>query len=469
MKSDISIYENAKRNEKCPCGSEKIFKKCCMNEYRRMMKRLSTAKLSPYTPLTPLTQSEKDAFTKLYQELLFFSNRYQNDSDSIYIEDEKEITSTFLSRQRTYFYENVDEVIDQYIEQEDPTKEQLVTLEALRSAKFDTFYLLSKNAESAVLMDTDEKIYNIQALHSPFDELFNFPLKYLVFATTLIAYKNCYITDGLYGGLPEMSKEVEHYLDQVVLSSPMIHCSKNNIRNLPLVLNFTLSCNIDKFKKMEDIVLKKIPQAFSQGLIELFDDSYSCRKNIISSMLRSTDLNREINNEEGDHTFNYIIGAAPTTSFEHGNTTDVIPCEIMKKYYIQKPIEKSFGSASYNKAKAKAKSKDFLARLMSEYSSYYTMLGIVHIEEDKIDDFVDYLEVFNSKEKREELTVGLENLFEELSKEYGFEISPVFLGVGIDLDSIYEEIELYRNYMISEQITNLDGCKKYSIFKGKLQ
>ena len=466
MKSDISIYENAKRNEKCPCGSGMIFKKCCMEEYKQVKKNLPSAKLSPYTPLKPLSQSEKDVFSELYQELLFFSHQYQNDSDSICIEDKKESVDTFLSRQRTYFYENVDEVIDQYIEQKNPTEEQLMILDALRSAKFDTFYLLSKSAESAVLMDTDEKFYNIQALHSPLDELFNFPLKYLVFATSLIAYKNCYITDGLYGGLPEMSKEVENYLDKIPFKNPMIHYNRNNrVLNIPLVLNFSFSCNIDKFKKMEDIVLKKIPQAFSQGLIELFDDSYSYRKNFISSFLRSTDLSHELNNEEGDQTFSYIIGATPATSFEQGNMTGVIPYEILKKYYVQKPIEKSRSSASYNKAN----NKDFLGRLMSDYSSFYTMLGIVHIEEDKIDDFDDYLEVFNGKEKREELTVGLENLFEELSKEYGFEISPVFLGVGIDLDSIYEEIELYRDYMISEQITNLDACKKYSIFKGNLQ
>ncbi len=60
------------------------------------------------------------------------------------------------------------------------------------------------------------------------------------------------------------------------------------------------SCNIDNFKKMEDIVLKKISQIFSEGLIELFDDTYSHRKNIISSLLRSTDLVHELNNEEGE-------------------------------------------------------------------------------------------------------------------------------------------------------------------------
>ena len=464
MNNDISIYRNTKRNEKCPCGSGKIFKKCCMDEYRRAKKSLSTAKVSSYTPLVPLSQIEKDEFTEFYQKILLFSNQYQSGSDIIYVDDEKEQMSSFLSKQRSYFYENTDEVIDHYIEQKNPTEKQLEILEALRSAKFDTFYLLSKSAESAVLMDIDEVLYNIQALHSPFDELFNFPSKYLALKTVLIPYQNCYITDGLYAGSGDVPKEAEGYLDKVPFKNPVIHYNKkNSIRNIPLVLNFSLSCNIDNFKKMEDIALKKIPQIFSEGLIELFDDTYSYRKNIISSLLRSTDLVHELNNEEGDQTFSYIMGGTPVANFERGNATDVIPYEILEEYYVQKPIEKSYGSESYNKAK----SKDFLKRLVSNYSSFYTMLGIIHIEEDKIDDFIDYLEIFDAKEKREELTIGLENLFDELSRESGFEIDPVFLGIGTDLDSIYEEIELYRDYITSENITNLDGSKNYSINKGK--
>ena len=42
MKNDISIYENIKRNEECPCGSGKIFKKCCMSEYREAKKSYKT-------------------------------------------------------------------------------------------------------------------------------------------------------------------------------------------------------------------------------------------------------------------------------------------------------------------------------------------------------------------------------------------------------------------------------------------
>ncbi len=464
MKNDISIYENTKRNDNCPCGSGKIFKKCCMDEYRDAKKRLSTAKVSSYTPLLPLSQLEKDEFSECYSDLLTFSYQYQNNTDIIYVEDEKESMSAFLLKQRPYFYKNKDDIIDKYIKQRNLTKEKLLILEALRDAKLDTFYLLSKSEESAVLMDADEKFYNIQALHSPFTEIFNFPSKYLTFETALIPYKNCYITDGLYGGSDDMPKEVEQYLDQVPFKNPIISYKKNSsVLTVPILLNFTLICNVTKFKKMENIVLEKIPQAFSQGLIALFNDTYSYRKNIISSFLRSTDLTYELNCEEGDQTFSYIIGGTPVTNFERGNKTDVIPYSLLKKHYLQKPIEKSQSSASF----AKSNNKSFLKKMATSYSSYYTMLGTVHIEEDKIDDFVDYLKIFDTKEKREALTIGLENLFEELSREAGFKIIPVFLGVGADLDSIYEEIELYRDYIRSENISDLDGYRSYSLYKGR--
>ncbi|RLA58094.1 MAG: hypothetical protein DRQ78_12700, partial [Epsilonproteobacteria bacterium] len=86
---DISIYEDTKRNEKCPCGSGKIFKKCCMKEYREAKKDVTTtAKLSSYTPLQSLTKSQKEAFTRLYQDLLIFSNQHENQFDAVYLESE---------------------------------------------------------------------------------------------------------------------------------------------------------------------------------------------------------------------------------------------------------------------------------------------------------------------------------------------------------------------------------------------
>jgi len=466
VNKDISIYKDTKRNEKCPCGSGKIFKKCCMEKYRKAKKDITTTvKISSYTPLQPLSKAEKEAFTHLYQDLLIFSNQHENEFDAVYLESENEQTTLFLARQRDYFYENANDVIDAFIEAKDPTSEQCIILEGLREAQFDNFYLMSHSEHSAVLMNGDGKLYNIQALHSSFEDIFKSKSKYQLLETALIPYGDCYISDGLYNGTDKLPANVEHSLDQVAYQNPVIHYNRDNtLINILLVLNFAVFCAVDHFKEMEDMILKNIPLKFSEGLISLFDNKYSHRINIISSFLRSTDLAHELNNDKGEQTLLYIMGGSPVSNFELGNKTDAIPYKILEKYYVQKPIEKSQSFNSYNKSI----NKDPLAKMVSSYSSFYSMLGIAHIYEDDIDDFYDNLEIFNTKKKREELSVGMENLFEELSEKAGFEITPVFLGAGEDLDSIYTEITLYREYMQEYSTWTFKECKNYSINKNNL-
>ena len=465
VNKELSIYKDTKRNDKCPCGSGKILKKCCMKEYRESKKELTTTvKVSSYTPLQPLSKSKKEAFTRLYQDLLIFSNQYENGFDAVYLESEDEQTTTFLARQRDYFYKNADDVIDAFIEAKDLSPEERSILEGLREAEFDNFYLLSYSEHSAVLMDSNEKLYNIQALHSSFEDIFQSKSKYQLLRTSLMPYGDYYISDGLYTGTDKLPAEVEHSLDQVAYRNPIIHYNRlNKLINIPLVLNFAIFCAVDHFKEMEDMILKNIPLKFSEGLISLFDNEYSHRINIISSFLRSTDLSYELNNDKGEQILSHIIGGASVINFELGNKTDAIPYEVLKKFYVQKPIDKSQSFNSYNKAI----NKDPLAKMVSTYSSFYTVLGIAHIDEDKIDDFYDNLEIFNTKKKREELSVGMENLFDELSEKAGFEITPVFLGAGEDLDSIYTEIELYREYMQDHSTGTLKECKIYSINKNE--
>ena len=463
MLKDISIYKDTKRNEKCPCGSGKIFKKCCMKEYREAKKdATSTAKLSSYTPLQPLTQSQKEVFTRLYQDLLIFSNQYENQFEAVYLESEDEQMTTFLARQRDYFYENVNNIIDAFIEAENPTPEQSIILDDLREATFDNFYLMSYSEHSAVLMDRKEKLYNIQALHSSFEDILKSKSKYQLLKTALIPYGDYYISDGLYSGTDRLSIEVEHALDQVAYQNPMIHYNQNKtIISIPVVLNFALFCAIDHFKEMEEIVLKNIPHKFSEGFISLLDNKHAHRISIISSFLRSTDLSYELNSDEGERTFSYIIGGSPMLNFGYGTKTDVIPYEILEKRYVQKPIEESQSFDSYNRTI----NKNPLVGKVLGYSSFYSMLCIVHIDEDKIDDFYDDLEIFNTKKKREELLVGMENLFEELSEKAGFEMTPIFLGAGEDLDSIYTEMELFREYIQDYTTGTMEEYQDYSINK----
>ena len=130
-------------------------------------------------------------------------------SDIIYVEDERESVSQFLSKQRPYFYKNKNKIIKKYIKKKKPTKEQMQILNALRDAKFDRFFLMSKSENSAVLMDASGELYNVQALHSPFSELLTSSPKYLLLETALIPYKDCYITDGLYNILDTITPEIK--------------------------------------------------------------------------------------------------------------------------------------------------------------------------------------------------------------------------------------------------------------------
>ena len=463
MMNDISVYKNTKRNETCPCGSGKTFKKCCMSEYRKMKKSLANAKVSSFTPIPPLSEDEKALFVKFYQSLLLFSFKHRSSSEKIDPVIVNEESKSFLSQQRDYFYQNIDEVIADYIEAYDIDDEKLDILNSLKDAKYDYFYVLSKTKESAVLMDENELLYNIQALHSPLDKVLDIPFKYILVKTALIPFKNRYISDGLFAA-DSVSKETESHLDKIPLTNPMMHYNKENkLLNIPLMLHFSLSCNINKFEKMEKIVLKKIPHSFTQGLIDLFENPYAYKVNFISSFLRSTDLSSELNCEEGDQVFSYIVGGSPVMNFEHGSKTDVISYNILERFYRQKRMAESISRASYDRAKERG----FLQNLFSEYSSFYTMLGIVHIEEEYLDELDHFLKDFDTKEKRKTITEGLENLFAELSAKNGFDIHPVFLGIGTDLDSIYREIETYRDYMRLDGSGGLDRGREYSLTKGK--
>lgn len=159
-----------------------------------------------------------------------------------------------------------------------------------------------------------------------------------------------------------------------------------------------------------------------------------------------------------------ILGGMPVLNFETGTKTDVVPYDILKRLYRQKSLKESRGYASYSKAK----NRNLLRRVASEYLSFYSVLGIAQIEEDKYDDLENFLKMFDTKENRETITTGVENLFDELSSKAGFVMTPVYLGAGLELDTIEEEIGLYRDYIRSMGSMDLDACRDYSINKWDL-
>jgi len=444
MLKDMANYKNTKRNDKCPCDSGKIFKKCCMNDYREAKKKGGSRGviITTFSPVPPLDKIFQKEFTEFYIKLMIYSNQYQNGSDYVTIDDKNQNMQSFIESQREYFYTNANDIIDKFILEEKPNKNDLEILEALKNAKLDHYFLLSHSANNAVIMAKDENIYNIQALNSPFTEVFNLNKRYLGLHTVLIPYKNRYITDGIYGGF-DLDKDMYEYFDKLPYKNPsIIYNQKNKIINIPLVINFVVHCQSTKFETMEDIILRNIPETFTKSFIELFKNEFSYKVQLISSFLRSTDLSEDLNCKEGDQTFSYIIGGTPTTNFELNGDNDVIPYSVLKNYYTQKPLSQSASRSVYDNIKKNEKT--LFKDLMSQ-ASFYTMIGMIHIDSDKEDDLIEFLKGFEKPKQKTTVKIGIDNLFEDLSKESNFDISGEFIGLGINLDKIYYDINKYRD------------------------
>lgn len=433
-----------------------------MSEYREARKKgkSSGAKITSFSPLQPLDKKTQEHFTQFYTELMIFSNQYRNDCEFVTIEDEKQNMQSFIQKERIYFYENAHKIIDKFILDKNPTKDQLEILEALRDAKLAQYFLLSFSDKNAVIMAKNEKLYNIQALNSPFNEIFNLKKRYLGLNTALIPYKNRYITDGIYEGF-NTTKELDEWFDNFPYTNPPIHYNKkNDAINMPLIINFAVQCQTEKFELMEDIILQNIPEDFTKSFIEIFKNKFSHKVQLISSFLRSTDIAKDLNCEEGEQTFDYIIGGTPTTSFEINGDNDVIPYSVLKYYYSQKPLSKSASSSVYKNIQQNKKS---LFKGRQSQLSFYTMIGMIHIDGDEEENLIKFLKTFQQVKQKKKIKLGIDNLFDELSIEAGFDISAIFLGLGINLDFIYYDIDRFRDYAKKNKIVTKSDFKKYAV------
>jgi len=461
MLKDLSIYKDVRRNEKCPCGSGKIFKKCCMKEYREAKKNISNVTISTFSPLSGLSKNEKKFFTDFYYKLMIFTNQYKNNSETVIIDYESQNTHSFIKNERIYFYKHIDEIIDRYISKKNPTEEELLILSALKEAKFEYFFLISKSEENAVIMDENEQLYNIKALNSPFSEIFNLKEKYLGLRTSLIPYKNRYITDGIYEVF-ELDRDTKKHLNNLPYKNPTVIYNKNNdIKIFEFAINIAITCDIENFKKMDEIVLKEISHNHVKKLLSFFQNEYTFNTKIISSFLRTTDFLELLKTEKGNKTLLYLFSALPTSHYETGDNDDIIKYDLLKYYYEQIPFEKSVSYPAYEK------SLGLDNKALKAFTSFYTMLGFTFVDGEKnYNEFKNFMDKFNDKSIRKKIASELEKMFYELSIDAEFTIFPTFLDVCTDLNDITDTINHYYEHMKKSNITSLFQLSDYSINKG---
>lgn len=462
---DITIYEDTKRNEKCPCGSGKIFKKCCMKEYREAKKRGETRspiRFSTFSPLKPLSSDEAQTFMHYYDQILLFSYYYRTDGEMIVTDD----LMTLLTRERKYFYEDRENILEEFIKENPPTtEEQEELIKAIKESRFEVFILLEYRTNTAVVADTKGDSYSVQALTTEFDKMFS--RKPLMMHTVLIPYKNRYILDGRYQVIDEkMNREVRKEIDNLPTLGFETHYQKEKtIVVFPVSINLTIFCDAIHFEEMEDIVLRNIPNDFTQKMVDLFDDTPFERVSFVSSFIRSMDYLNEINGDEIKEVT--LVNGLSLSNYEFNGDSSVIPYEVLEKYYKQKSLNKSISKGVYENVQNAKKIVEEGGENILKASSFYSMIGVFYIHSHDIDEF-EFLEYLSSLDTREIFSKEIEGLFETINQDIDFEITPVFLDVALDLDGIIDRIDEFRDYMGGLFVYgNLKKIMDYSRYKGK--
>ncbi|WP_299858893.1 SEC-C domain-containing protein [Sulfurimonas sp.] len=204
-------FEEAKRNDPCPCGSGKKYKKCCLNKNKNPLSSLSPYKLL-YKP--KLSKSEVQNYYNCYNKLLTFvyskyakaKKRPKKDAifnimeNGTYFCDLELMNSGEISDIRDYFAKNP-QLIDEYLsnEQASLTQIELQTIKSFKNILYDQFIIMEKINNSEILAWSlkKKKIYLVYGLYDPIAEIIpSFPC---IASLILLGYGDRIVYDGLMG------------------------------------------------------------------------------------------------------------------------------------------------------------------------------------------------------------------------------------------------------------------------------
>ncbi|MFK5975399.1 MAG: SEC-C domain-containing protein [Sulfurovum sp.] len=460
---DIELYRDTKRNEKCPCDSGKIFKICCMKEYREAKKRGDgeiSAKFSTFSPFKPLSYSEAELFMNYYDQILLFSYTYRTDSKTIVADDMME----FLTNERKYFYEDKENILEEFITMYPPEEEEIEIIEAIKESRYEIFILMEYGTNTAVITDTNNNTYSVQALSTPFDKMFT--KKPIIMQTVLISYKDRYIMDGKYGIVQDkFNKAFQKDIDKIPsLGYEVSFQKKKTISTFLVSLNLTVFCDALHFEEMENILQHNIPADFTQKMVDMFDDTPFERVSFASSFIRTMDYLSETNDDKMKQTI--LINGLSVSNYEINGDTSVIPYEILEMYYKQKSLDKSISKGVYQNVQNAKMAVRHGEKNILQASSFYSMVGVFYIQNDNIDKF-EFLKYLDTFETRKVFTKEIEQLFETINKTIDFEITPIYLDFSVTLDSVIDKIDEFRDFMGGLFVkSNWKKMRDYSLYKG---
>lgn len=204
-------FEEAKRNDPCPCGSGKKYKKCCMGKNKNPLSTLAPYKLL-YKPR--LSKEEVKNYYNCYNKLLTFAyskyaktnkrpkkeSIFQLMENGTYFCDLELMESGEISNIRDYFATHP-KIIDEHLktEQESLNALELKTIKNFKNILYDQFIIMERINNSEVLAwnTKNKKIYLVYGLYDPIAKIVQeLPC---IASLILLEYEERIVFDGLMG------------------------------------------------------------------------------------------------------------------------------------------------------------------------------------------------------------------------------------------------------------------------------
>lgn len=174
------------RNEPCPCGSGKKYKKCCgMYDHNQKAK---------------LTKSEMDLFYETWMGLLAYVNERKKLFNPKYIIlDSSANHQDYIYEIRNALWQEPD-LISEYIEAEELLQEKIDLLIGWRDHHIKSmFFVLNYQAEYAIFLGSDEEVediyYGVKGITDPISTTMQRQLPYSI-QTVLLPFKGKIIYDS---------------------------------------------------------------------------------------------------------------------------------------------------------------------------------------------------------------------------------------------------------------------------------
>jgi len=230
------------RNDPCPCGSGKKYKKCCLNKPKDPLSSLKKLP-EPQAPHPPLSEKEITEFYSVWSRFLAYVGNiftgirgeryraiYAKDSEGKFYLKKIAIEDGYYLDLRKFLVNNFHDLIDRYIAEKRLSARRVEILKEFQTRHLlSDFYAIECFADgNAIFWDIkNDRCYYVYRNYDNLDRLL--PQENTPFEALLLSYKGRILTDGAFGTYPiEMGANM-----QSMLAESYTEARKNLEKELP--------------------------------------------------------------------------------------------------------------------------------------------------------------------------------------------------------------------------------------------